>query len=55
VSFAGIAPSSAPLFVGVRLAGGGLAVLLVRALRPGVTPGQAARVLVPHHAVPSGG
>jgi glycerol uptake facilitator-like aquaporin len=33
-SFAGIAPSSAPLFVVMQLVGGGLAALLVRALYP---------------------
>jgi glycerol uptake facilitator-like aquaporin len=33
-SFAGIAPSSVPLFVGAQLVGGALAVLLVRGLYP---------------------
>ncbi|HKS47644.1 MAG TPA: MIP/aquaporin family protein [Amycolatopsis sp.] len=47
-TFAGIAPSSAPLFIVAQVGGGGLALLLVRVLYPGVTPSQAAGVLVPH-------
>ncbi|HVW43700.1 MAG TPA: MIP/aquaporin family protein [Amycolatopsis sp.] len=47
-TFAGIAPASAPLFIAAQLAGGGLALLLVRALYPGVTPTEAAEVVVPH-------
>jgi glycerol uptake facilitator-like aquaporin len=47
-SFAGIAPSSVPLFIAAQLVGGGLALVLVRALYPGVMPSQAAEVVVPH-------
>jgi glycerol uptake facilitator-like aquaporin len=47
-TFAGIAPSSAPWFIGAQLIGGVLAVGGVRLLYPGVTPAQAAEVIVPH-------
>ena len=46
-TFAGIAPSSAPGFVGAQLAGGALAVALARYLHPTV---DAAAVVVPHGA-----
>ncbi|GHF44702.1 arsenate reductase [Amycolatopsis bartoniae] len=49
-TFAGIAPSSTPMFVAAQAIGGGLALLLVRALYPGVTASQAADVVVPHPA-----
>ncbi|HEV7495538.1 MIP/aquaporin family protein [Baekduia sp.] len=47
-SFAGIAPASAPAYVVAQLVGGALALALIRALYPGVTPQEAAEVLVPH-------
>jgi arsenate reductase len=47
-TFAGIAPSSAPAFVGAEAVGGVVAYLLIRALYPGVTHADAARVVVPH-------
>jgi glycerol uptake facilitator-like aquaporin len=47
-SFAGIAPSSVPGFIAAQLIGGALAVALVKALYPRVTPEQAARIVVPH-------
>lgn len=47
-SFAGIAPSSVPSFVGAEVLGGLLAVTLVRLLYPGVTHEDAARVVLPH-------
>jgi glycerol uptake facilitator-like aquaporin len=47
-TFAGIAPSSAPSFIGAQVVGGVLAVGLIRLLYPGVTPAQAAEVIVPH-------
>jgi glycerol uptake facilitator-like aquaporin len=47
-TFAGIAPSSAPWFIGAQLMGGVLAVGGVRLLYPGVRPEQAAEVVVPH-------
>jgi arsenate reductase len=48
-SFAGIAPSSVPSFVVAELVGGGLAFLVVKVLYPGVTPTEAADVVVAHH------
>jgi glycerol uptake facilitator-like aquaporin len=53
-TFAGIAPSSAPAFIAAQVIGGGLAVVVIRVLYPGVTPAQAADVLVPHHASQAG-
>jgi glycerol uptake facilitator-like aquaporin len=47
-TFAGIAPSSVPSFVGAQVVGGILAVGLIRLLYPDVTPAQAATVVVPH-------
>jgi arsenate reductase len=47
-TFAGIAPSSAPSFIVAQLVGGIAAIALVRALYPGVTPDEAADVVVPH-------
>src|SRR5205823_13198772 len=47
-TFAGIAPSSAPLFLAAQILGGALAVLGVRALYPTITPAQAADVVIPH-------
>ena len=48
-TFAGIAPSSAPAFIAAQVAGGVLAIGLVRLLYPGMTPAEAADVAVPHH------
>jgi len=47
-TFAGIAPASAPAFIGAQIAGGAVAVLVVKALYPGITPQEAADVVVPH-------
>jgi arsenate reductase len=47
-SFAGIAPASAPAFIGAQVLGGILAVAVIRALYPRLTPGQAASIVVPH-------
>lgn len=52
-SFAGIAPSAAPLFIAAQVVGGVLALLLVRALYPDITAQQAAKVVVPHESVGS--
>jgi glycerol uptake facilitator-like aquaporin len=49
-SFAGIAPSSVPSFVAAEALGGVLAFLVVKVLYPGVTPAEAADVVVAHHA-----
>jgi glycerol uptake facilitator-like aquaporin len=46
-TFAGIAPSSAPAFIAAQLAGGALAIAVIKALYPGITPGEAADVTVP--------
>jgi glycerol uptake facilitator-like aquaporin len=47
-TFAGIAPSSAPAFIGAQIAGGILAVAVVKILYPGITAAEAADVIVPH-------
>ena len=46
-TFAGIAPASVPGFVVAQLVGGVVAILLIRALYPGITPDEAAEVMVP--------
>ena len=48
-TFAGIAPSSVPSFVGAQVIGGALAVLVIKALYPEVTPAEAAEIVIPHH------
>jgi arsenate reductase len=48
-TFAGIAPSSVPSFIGAQIIGGALAVAVIKALYPNVTPAEAAEVIVPHH------
>jgi glycerol uptake facilitator-like aquaporin len=47
-TFTGIAPASVPGFVVAQLVGGVVAVLLVRALYPDVTPAEVAEIIVPH-------
>ncbi|MDP9073891.1 MAG: aquaporin family protein [Actinomycetota bacterium] len=47
-TFAGIAPTSAPAFIAAQLLGGLGAFGVVKALYPGVTPAEAADVVVPH-------
>lgn len=49
-TFAGIAPSSMPVFVAAQIIGGGLAYAAIRLLYPAITPADAARVVVPHPA-----
>jgi arsenate reductase len=53
-TFAGIAPASVPGFVLAQLIGAAVAVAIVRALYPDVSPAEAADVVVPHpeHARP---
>jgi arsenate reductase len=46
-TFAGIAPSSAPLYVAAEIAGGVLGFLVIKALYPEVTPAEAADVVMP--------
>jgi glycerol uptake facilitator-like aquaporin len=48
-SFAGIAPSSVPIFVVAEALGGALAFVVLKVLYPGVTPADAADVIVSHH------
>ncbi|HEY3733660.1 MAG TPA: MIP/aquaporin family protein [Streptosporangiaceae bacterium] len=48
-TFAGIAPSSVPSFASAQIIGGVIAVGVIKALYPDVTPAQAADVIVPHH------
>jgi glycerol uptake facilitator-like aquaporin len=47
-SFAGIAPSSAPVFIAAQVGGGLVGVVVVKLLYPALTPAQAAAVTVPH-------
>lgn len=49
-SFAGIGPSSAPNFIAAQVVGGVLAVVVIKALYPRLTPAEAAEVIVPHPA-----
>jgi glycerol uptake facilitator-like aquaporin len=48
-SFAGIAPSSVLPFIAAQILGGLLALLVIKALYPAITPAQAADIIVPHH------
>ena len=48
-TFAGIAPSSVPAFIGAQIVGGVLAVGAIKALYPDVSPADAAEIVVPHH------
>ncbi|MBO0817131.1 MAG: aquaporin family protein [Actinobacteria bacterium] len=50
-TFAGIAPSSAPAFIAAQILGGALAVAVIWALYPRLTPEEAAEIIVPHHQV----
>jgi arsenate reductase len=47
-TFAGIAPSSAPTFIAAQVVGGILAIAVIKALYPSLTPAEAAEVIVPH-------
>ena len=47
-TFAGIAPSSVPSFIGAQILGGALAVVAIKALYPAITPADAADIIVPH-------
>jgi glycerol uptake facilitator-like aquaporin len=46
-TFAGIAPASVPAFVLAQIAGGALAIGVLRLLYPDITPEEAAEVMVP--------
>ena len=47
-TFAGIAPSSAPSFIGAQIVGGVLAIGLIKVLYPDMTSDQAGDILFPH-------
>jgi glycerol uptake facilitator-like aquaporin len=48
-TFAGIAPSSAPAYIAAQILGGALAIAVIKTLYPGVTPAEAADIILPHH------
>lgn len=48
-SFAGIAPSSVPMYVGAEVLGGVVAFVLIKALYPSVGRAEGAEVVFPHH------
>ena len=50
-TFAGIAPSSVPSFLGAQVLGGLAAVVVIWVLYPSMTSEQASRVLLPHQEV----
>ncbi len=52
-TFAGIAPSSVPVFVAAQIVGGLLAYGVIMVLYPGVTKAEAADVVVPHQLHPN--
>jgi glycerol uptake facilitator-like aquaporin len=47
-TFAGIAPSSVPSFIGAQIVGGVVAAGVIKALYPAITPAEAADIMVPH-------
>ena len=47
-TFAGIAPSSVPVFIAAQIGGGIAGVAVIRILYPALAPAQAAEVVVPH-------
>jgi len=47
-TFAGIAPSSGPSFIAAQILGGIVAVGVIKALYPAITPADAAEIIVPH-------
>ncbi|MEA2149510.1 MAG: hypothetical protein QOD69_1340 [Solirubrobacteraceae bacterium] len=53
-TFAGIAPASVPAFALAQLAGGVVAIGVIRVLYPDVTPEDAADVVVPHAGAEAG-
>jgi arsenate reductase len=52
-TFAGIAPASVPGFMAAQLVGGLVAIGLIRALYPGITPEEAAEVMLPQEGSPA--
>ena len=53
-TFAGIAPSSAPAYIGAQIVGGVVALVIIRVLYPRITPQEAATAIVPHLAGEAG-
>jgi glycerol uptake facilitator-like aquaporin len=51
-TFAGIAPASVPSFVVFQLIGGAVAIGVIRALYPDITPEQASEIMLPQQADP---
>jgi arsenate reductase len=49
-TFAGIAPASVPAFIVAQLVGGAVAIGLIRALYPDITPAEAAEVMMPRES-----
>ena len=47
-TFAGIAPSSAPSFIGAQIVGAVVALAVIAVLYPNMTPSQASDIVVPH-------
>jgi arsenate reductase len=47
-TFAGIAPSSVPSFIGAQVVGGILAFAVLKVLYPELTPAEAGQVVMPH-------
>ena len=54
-TFAGIAPSSAPSFIGAQVVGGIVAIGAIKVLYPNITPEEAAEVVVPHRSLDGAG
>jgi glycerol uptake facilitator-like aquaporin len=54
-TFAGIAPVSVPAFIVAQLVGGTVAIGLIRALYPDITPEDAAGVMLPHESEEASG
>jgi glycerol uptake facilitator-like aquaporin len=48
-TFAGIAPSSVPVFIAAQILGAGVGILVIKALYPDVTPAMASDAVFPHH------
>ena len=52
-TFAGIAPDSVLSFIAAQIIGGALAVAVIKALYPAITPADAASIIVPHDNSPA--
>jgi arsenate reductase len=52
-TFAGIAPSSVPIFIGAQILGGMAAFVVIKALYAGVTAAEASDIIFPHHDSPA--